>query len=83
MHILPHNLAPLFQVTHLTLHHQVILIEVDLQVIRLIPDLCLHIILVHALDLPSHPLAIHLHLISKQNQKIQGTSMARHMEQYV
>ena len=54
----PHNLTPLGQVTHHTLHHRIILIEVDLQVVRLIPDLYLHIILAHILDLPSRLLAI-------------------------
>ena len=78
--LLPHNLTPPSQVTHHALHHQVILIEVDLQVIRLNPGLCLHIILAPIRDLPSHPLAIHHHLISNQDQKIQGTSMSRRVE---
>ena len=71
VHIPPHrNLTPLNQVTHHALHHRVILIEVDLQVIHLIPDLCLQ-------DLHFHRLAVHHRLISSQGQKTQGTCMIR------
>lgn len=76
----PHNLTLLVQVTHHTLHHRIVLIEVDLLVIRLSPDLYLHIILAHILDLPSHLLAIHHHLKSNQDPKIQGTRTSRHVE---